>query len=64
MDEYWEIVKRSDNVKGFKVLSHRLIVERKFAWLGQYRRLSKDYEDLTESSQALAYAAMIHIMIR
>ena len=44
-----EIVKRSDDVKGFKVLPHRWIVERTFAWLGRYRRLSKDYEGLTES---------------
>ena len=48
-----EIVKRSDDVKGFKVLPHRWVVERTFGWLGRYRRLSKDYEGLTESSQAL-----------
>jgi putative transposase len=59
-----EIVKRSDDIKGFKVLPHRWIVERTFGWLGRYRRLSKDYEGLTESSQAFIYAAMIHIMIR
>ena len=59
-----EIVKRSDDIKGFQVLPHRWIVERTFGWLGRYRRLSKDYEGLTESSQALIYAAMIHIMIR
>ena len=59
-----EIVKRSDDVKGFKVIPHRWVVERTFGWLGRYRRLSKDYEGLTESSQALIYAAMIHIMIR
>jgi putative transposase len=59
-----EIVKRSDDVKGFKVLPHRWVVERTFGWLGRYRRLSKDYEGLTESSQALIYAAMIHIMVR
>ena len=59
-----EIVKRSDDVKGFKVLPHRWVVERTFGWLGRYRRLSKDYEGLTESSQALIYAAMIKIMIR
>ena len=59
-----KIVKRSDDVKGFKVLSHRWIVERTFGWLGRYQRLSKDYEGLTESGQALIYAAMIHIMIR
>ena len=59
-----KIVNRSDDVKGFKVLPHRWIVERTFGWLGRYRRLSKDYEGLTESGQALIYAAMIHIMIR
>ena len=59
-----EIVKRSDDVKGFKVLPHRWIVERTFGWLGRYRRLSKDYEGLTESSQALIYAAMIRIMVK
>ena len=59
-----EIVKRSDDVKGFQVLPRRWGVERTFGWLGRYRRLSKDYEGLTESSQALIYAAMIHIMVR
>ena len=59
-----EIVKRSDDIKGFQVLPHRWVVERTFGWLGRYRRLSKDYEGLTESSQALIYAAMIHLMVR
>lgn len=58
-----EIVKRSDDIKGFEVLPHRWIVERTFGWLGRYRRLSKDYEGLTESSQALIYVAMIKIMV-
>lgn len=59
-----EIVKRRDNIREFQVLPHRWIVERTFGWLGRYRRLSKDYEGLTESSQALIYAAMIRIMIK
>jgi len=59
-----EIVKRSSDIKGFQVLPHRWVVERTFGWLGRYRRLSKDYEGLTESSQALIYAAMIHLMVR
>jgi putative transposase len=59
-----EIVKRSDDVKVFKVLPKRWVVERTFGWLNRYRRLSKDYEGLTESSQALIYAAMIRIMIK
>jgi putative transposase len=59
-----EIVKRSDGVKGFQVLPRRWVVERTFGWLGRYRRLSKDYEGLPETSEALIYAAMIHLMVR
>jgi putative transposase len=39
-------------------------VERTFAWLGRYRRLSKDYEQLPESSEAMIYAAMRRLMLR
>jgi putative transposase len=59
-----KIIKRGDDVKGFQVLPRRWVVERIFGWLGRYRRLSKDYEGLTESSQAFIYAVMIHIMIK
>ena len=59
-----EIVKRSDNVKGFQVLPRRWVVERTFAWLGRYRRLSKDYEALTETSESMIYAAMVRLMIK
>ena len=59
-----EIVKRSDDVRGFVVLPHRWVVERTFAWLGKYRRLSKDYEGLAETGETLIYAAMIHVMLR
>jgi putative transposase len=59
-----EIVKRSDDVKGFKVLPKRWIVERTLAWLSHCRRLSKDYERLAETSEALIYAAMIRLMIK
>jgi putative transposase len=59
-----EIVKRNDDVKGFVVLPRRWIVERTFAWLGRYRRLSKDYEGLSETSEAMIYAAMVHLMVR
>jgi putative transposase len=59
-----EIVKRPDQAQGFVVLPRRWVVERTFAWLGKYRRLSKDYEALTETGEAMIYAAMVHLMIR
>ena len=59
----FEIVKRADDVKGFQVLPHRWVVERTFAWLGRYRRLSKDYEVLPQTSEALIYAAMVNLML-
>jgi putative transposase len=62
------IVKRSDTAPatatGFVVLPTRWVVERTFAWLGKYRRLSKDYEALPETSEAFIYATMVHIMAR
>jgi putative transposase len=58
------IVKRSDDLTGFVVLPKRWIVERTFAWLGRYRRLSKDFEALPETSEALIAVAMIHLMVR
>ena len=59
-----EIVKRSDDINGFQVLPRRWVVERTFGWLGRYRRLSKDYEGLPETSESMVYAAMTHLMIR
>lgn len=59
-----EIIKRNDVVKGFKLLPRRWVVERTFGWLGRYRRLSKDYERLPESSEAMVYWAMTRLMAR
>jgi len=59
-----EIVRRSDEVSGFVVLPKRWIVERTFSWFGRYRRLSKDYETLTDSSEAVIHLAMTHLMVR
>lgn len=59
-----EIVKRPDDAKGFVVLPRRWVVERTFAWLGRFRRLSKDYEETTASSEAFVKLAMIHHMAR
>jgi len=59
-----QIVKRADDMQGFVVLPRRWVVERTFAWLGKYRRLSKDYEAQTETSEAMIYAVMTHLMLR
>lgn len=59
-----EIVKRPEGIKGFLLLPKRWIVERTFAWLGRYRRLSKDYEYLTQTSETIIRVAMIHLMVR
>ena len=57
-------VLRSDKQKGFVVLPRRWVVERTLAWLTQCRRLSLDYERLTESSEAMIYIAMTRLMLR
>jgi putative transposase len=59
-----EIVKRCDDLHTFQVLPKRWIVERTLGWLGRYRRLSKDYEELTASSEAMVHIAMIRLMLR
>jgi putative transposase len=48
----------------FTVLRHRWVVERSFAWIGRYRRMSKDYEYLIESSEAMVYLTMIRLMLK
>ena len=58
-----ELVKRSDAMKGFVVLSRRWVVERTFAWLSFNRRLSKDYEYLPETSETFIYISMIKLML-
>jgi transposase len=50
--------------KSFKVLPRRWVVERSFAWMDKYRRLSKDYEYLTLSSEAMIMISVINLMIR
>jgi transposase len=48
----------------YPVTPRRWVVERSFAWLGRYRRFSKDYEYLSGTSEGLIYAAMSHLMLR
>jgi putative transposase len=59
-----EVVKKPGGATAFAVLPKRWIVERTFAWLGRSRRLSKDYEGLTETSEAVIRIAMIHLMLK
>lgn len=59
-----EIVKRAKNSHSFEVLPRRWVVERTLAWLGRCRRLSKDYEELPQTSEAWVQIAMIHLMLR
>ena len=48
---------------GFKILPRRWVVERSFAWLGKYRRLSKDYEASIQHSESMIYLAMTRLML-
>ena len=57
-------MKRWDDVKGFKVVPKRWIVERRFAWPYWCRRQSKDYEYLVSSSENMIYIAIIQLMLR
>jgi putative transposase len=59
-----EIVTRPKGVKGFQVQAQRWIVERTLAWMGNYRRLSKDYEVLPETSETFIYLAMVDLMTK
>jgi putative transposase len=51
-------------VSPFAVVPRRWVVERTFAWLGRFRRLSKDYEYLTATSEAVIYLAMTRLLLR
>jgi putative transposase len=59
-----EIVRRCDQVKGFKVLPKRWIVERTFGWFSKSRRLCRDYEVRVDHSEAMVRICMIRLMVR
>jgi putative transposase len=59
-----EVVKRSDDAKGFVVVRRRWVVERTLAWLGRCRRLAKDFEASTESAVAWLFVANIRLLTR
>lgn len=63
----WEDLRRKDSLlePGFTVLPRRRwVVERTFSWIDQNRRMSKDFERLTETSEAFILVAMSHLMSR
>src|SRR5215468_11235406 len=59
-----QIVKRSDQAKGFQVLPRRWVVERTLAWFGRNRRLAKDFETTIPSSEAWLYLASVQLLAR
>jgi transposase len=59
-----QIVKRSDDMKGFLVLPRRWAVERTFSWFGRNRRLAKDFENLAEMLAAFVTIASIQLALR
>jgi putative transposase len=59
-----EVVRRPTDAKGFAVLPRRWVVERSFGWLGRYRRLCRDFEHTTVSSEAMVYLASIRRTLR
>jgi putative transposase len=59
-----EIVRRCDQVRGFKVLPRRWVIERTFGWLMKSRRLCRDYEVRLDHSAAMIRICMIRIMVR
>lgn len=60
----WQVVKRTDAKKKFKLLPRRWVVERTFAWLLHSRRLSMDYEKNRVNAQGMLYLAMISVMLK
>ena len=58
------IVRRVEGSRGFVVQPRRWVVERSLGWLGRWRRLSKDYEELPEVSEAMVTLAMIRLMLQ
>lgn len=51
-------------LRQYAITSKRWVVERTFAWLGRYRRLSKDYEYLCQTSENWIYLAMSHLLLK
>ena len=54
---------RPSEPAGFTILPRRWVVEKSFAWIGKYRRLSKDYEGSLHHSESMAYLAMSRLIL-
>jgi putative transposase len=59
-----QVVRRSDQVSGFKVLPHRWKVERTFGWFMRYRRLIRDYGTIESSAEAFVCLGMLRVELR
>src|ERR1700675_1344671 len=59
-----EVVSKRKDQEGFKVLPQRWVVERTFAWIGRCRRLSKEYERRTDTSETIIKISMLHLMLK
>lgn len=64
LDFVVEVVRRTDNEPGFKVIPRRWVVERSFGWLTRHRRLVRDYEARLDVSEAMIFAAMGSLLVR
>jgi transposase len=58
-----EMLAAFERPRGFRHLPRRWVVERTLAWIGRYRRMSKDYEYMTSSSEAMVYLTMLRLML-
>ena len=57
------VVRRLAGAAGFVLLPRRWVVERTLGWLGRWRRLARDYEELPEVSETMVKLAMIRLML-
>ena len=64
LDFVIEIIRRSDDQKGFEVLPRRWVVERTFGWMTRWRRLVRDYERRIDVSTAMVHVAMGSLLVR
>ena len=57
------VIRRLAGTEGFVLLPRRWVVERTLSWLGRWRRLARDYEELPEVSETMVKLAMIRLML-